>query len=222
MSSWYAPNEVGTRIALFYTASTLAGVFSGFLAFAITRMNGLGGLEGWRCLIIVEGIITVFLGLLVPFILLETPELSTHLDADENGSLVLRKQFRDGGATISSKSHKFSRPVLCSVLMDDRLCLSAIIYWCSTGRTLAMKFTMPRMIFNMGYTASKAQLLKIPAYCLGTVSADAACRSSDHFRWCLPFIIVIVAFPSLFPSAAEPWRFAGNGFAIILSCAAFY
>ncbi|KAH6983448.1 hypothetical protein BKA56DRAFT_672130 [Ilyonectria sp. MPI-CAGE-AT-0026] len=89
---------------------TLAGAFSSLLAFSITKMIGLGGLEGWHCLFIVEGIITVFLGLLVPFILLETPGLSLQLDADDKNSLVLRKQFRDGGATISSKGHKFSRP----------------------------------------------------------------------------------------------------------------
>ncbi|KAL6401010.1 major facilitator superfamily transporter [Ilyonectria robusta] len=71
-------------------------------------MNGLGGLEGWRCLFIVEGIITVFLGFLVPFILLETPGLSTHLDADEKGSLVLRKQFRDRGATVSTEPWRFA------------------------------------------------------------------------------------------------------------------
>lgn len=38
---------IQTRIALFYTSSATAGAFSGLLAFAIARMDGVGGLEGW-------------------------------------------------------------------------------------------------------------------------------------------------------------------------------
>jgi len=48
VSSWYLTNEVGQRIALFYSASALTGAFSGLLAFAIAKMDGLGGYEGWR------------------------------------------------------------------------------------------------------------------------------------------------------------------------------
>ncbi len=41
-------NEMQTRIALVYMPAALGGAVSGLLAFAITKMNGLGGLEGWR------------------------------------------------------------------------------------------------------------------------------------------------------------------------------
>lgn len=226
-SSWYAPNEVGTRIALFYTASALAGAFSGLLAFAITNMDGLGGLEGWRWIFIVEGIITVVLGALVPFILIDKPEYSKWLEDDERRYLMLRKQFRDGGANISAKGAKFSWPVLRSVLLDYKLYMSAAIYWCSTGPNFGMKFTMPRIIANMGYKSSDAQLLTIPPYVIGAISAYVACRCSDIFKWRLPFIagaqtIVIVSFAILFAFADEPHRVAENYFAICLSCVGFY
>ncbi|KAK7214671.1 hypothetical protein V2G26_002674 [Clonostachys chloroleuca] len=48
ISRWYLPHESQVRIALFYTASALAGAFSGLLAFGISKLNGLGKLEGWR------------------------------------------------------------------------------------------------------------------------------------------------------------------------------
>lgn len=41
------------RIALFYTASALAGAFSGLLAFALAKMDGIGGLEGWRFIFLI-------------------------------------------------------------------------------------------------------------------------------------------------------------------------
>lgn len=42
------PHESQTRIAIFFTASAIAGAFSGLLAFAIAKMDGVGGYEGWR------------------------------------------------------------------------------------------------------------------------------------------------------------------------------
>jgi hypothetical protein len=48
ISRWYMPNESQTRVALFFMASASAGAFSGLLAYAIAKMNGLGGYEGWR------------------------------------------------------------------------------------------------------------------------------------------------------------------------------
>jgi hypothetical protein len=34
--------------ALFFSVASLAGAFSGFLAFAINTMDGVGGYAGWR------------------------------------------------------------------------------------------------------------------------------------------------------------------------------
>ena len=48
ISKWYMPHESQTRIAIFFTASAIAGAFSGLLAFAISKMDGVGGYEGWR------------------------------------------------------------------------------------------------------------------------------------------------------------------------------
>lgn len=48
ISKWYLPGESQTRIALFFTASAMAGAFSGLLAYGIVRMDGVAGYEGWR------------------------------------------------------------------------------------------------------------------------------------------------------------------------------
>ncbi len=44
---------------MFFSAASIAGAFSGLLAFAIAKLDGLGGLEGWRWIFILEGIATV-------------------------------------------------------------------------------------------------------------------------------------------------------------------
>jgi hypothetical protein len=48
ISKWYLPNETQTRIAILYTSAASGGAFSGLLAFAIAKMDGIAGYEGWR------------------------------------------------------------------------------------------------------------------------------------------------------------------------------
>ena len=59
LTTWYCRFELQTRLAVFYSAASLAGAFSGLLAFAIQKMDGIAGLEGWRWIFILEGILTV-------------------------------------------------------------------------------------------------------------------------------------------------------------------
>lgn len=43
---WYMPRDLATRISYFYSTSALSGAFSGLLAAAIAKMDGIGGYEG--------------------------------------------------------------------------------------------------------------------------------------------------------------------------------
>ncbi|KAI1325324.1 hypothetical protein F5Y16DRAFT_401484 [Xylariaceae sp. FL0255] len=43
ISAWYLPNESQTRIAVFYGTSAGADALSGFLAYAIANLDGVGG-----------------------------------------------------------------------------------------------------------------------------------------------------------------------------------
>jgi MFS family permease len=48
LTTWYCRFEVQTRLAVFFSAASAAGAFSGLLAFAIQKMDGIGNLAGWR------------------------------------------------------------------------------------------------------------------------------------------------------------------------------
>lgn len=49
---WYCRHEIQFRQALFFSAASVAGAFSGLLAFGISKMDGVGNLEGWRWIFI--------------------------------------------------------------------------------------------------------------------------------------------------------------------------
>ena len=47
-------HELGFRAALFFSAAALAGSFGGLLAAAIALMDGIGGMDGWAWIFIIE------------------------------------------------------------------------------------------------------------------------------------------------------------------------
>jgi MFS family permease len=48
VTTWYCRFELRRRLAVFYSAASLAGAFSGILAYGIQHMEGVDELEGWR------------------------------------------------------------------------------------------------------------------------------------------------------------------------------
>lgn len=52
LSMWYRRNERHFRVALFFSAASLAGAFGGVLAWGIAHMRGVGGYNGWRWIFI--------------------------------------------------------------------------------------------------------------------------------------------------------------------------
>jgi MFS family permease len=46
LTSWYVREELAFRQGLFFSAASIAGSFSGLLAFAIAKMDGVGNRAG--------------------------------------------------------------------------------------------------------------------------------------------------------------------------------
>jgi MFS family permease len=67
---------------------------------------------------------------------------------------------------------------------------------------------MPSITKNMGYSSSQAQLLTIPPYVAGALSAYTFAKLSDRFMWRMPFVvgplaIIILGFSIILPLAPE-------------------
>lgn len=105
---WYCRHEIQLRTALFFSAASVAGAFSGLLAFAIGKMDGVGGLEGWRWIFILEGIATVAVSVLAFFLLHDFPETAKFLTEEERAFVVFRLKYQ-GQERQSSPQEKSSQ-----------------------------------------------------------------------------------------------------------------
>lgn len=226
------PHELQLRVACFYSASAAAGAFSGLLAFAIAKLDGVGGYRGWRWIFLLEGAVSVLAGVICIFCLPDTPALSTKfLQPDEIRFLQTRKlavQRINQDAREEGSRRRFPWKTLVSVLLDWKIYLMVIIYWSNSMPNYAIKFNMPAVIKGMGYTSAKAQLLTIPPYALGAISAFVSSWLADKFVWRMPFIIfgqtfIIISFAILYSFGYAPTVYIAQCYAgLMLACLGFY
>jgi hypothetical protein len=59
LGGFYKGTELATRLAYFWGVQSVASASSGLMASGLLRLRGVCGLEGWKWLFIVDGIITV-------------------------------------------------------------------------------------------------------------------------------------------------------------------
>lgn len=63
LSYWYKTDELPIRLSFFWVAQTSTTIIGSFLAFGLLHLRGLHGWAGWRYLFLVEGCITLAVGL---------------------------------------------------------------------------------------------------------------------------------------------------------------
>lgn len=113
---WYKRLERQYRIALFFSAASLAGAFGGILAWAIAKMKGVGGLDGWRWIFILEGILTVLVSAAAYFFIVNYPNTPKFISDDERDFIQARLKA-DSDAT---RHERFDWANVKSALLDLR------------------------------------------------------------------------------------------------------
>lgn len=73
IGSWYKKEELAKRASLFHIASAIGPMVSGLLQAGLSRLDGRGGIVGWKWLFIVDGVITIPIALLGFLIMPDLP-----------------------------------------------------------------------------------------------------------------------------------------------------
>lgn len=138
---WYCRHEIQLRQALFFSAASVAGAFSGLLAFAIAKMDGIGGLEGWRWIFILEGIATVIVAVIAFFTLYDFPETATFLTEEERAFIVFRLKYQSGiarkgqaGKVRVPEAEEFKWRYVWDAFKDWQIWVNIFVYWGVSGR----------------------------------------------------------------------------------------
>ncbi|KAI1349470.1 major facilitator superfamily domain-containing protein [Xylaria sp. FL0043] len=170
-SMWYKRRERQYRVALFFSAASLAGAFGGALAYGIGRLKGVVWTNGWRWIFILEGIATVLIAAASYGFIHNYPDTSKFLNDDER-KLVHQRLAADSDAT---HEEEFSWAAVREALRDPKCWLYGLGFHTMSLPLYTLSLFLPTIITNLGYSAATAQLLTVPpyAFAFGTTVAVA-------------------------------------------------
>ena len=141
LTYWFPAPQRARVIALFMTASALAGVIGGPVSGALLAADGTLGLAGWQWLYILEGLPSVLLGVIVLFYLDDRPDDARWLSAEEKHWLAQSLAEQGTG----QREHRLVRG-----LTDPTVWLLALLYFAIVTGLYGVTMWLPQIVKALG------------------------------------------------------------------------
>lgn len=74
ISTWYLRREQQTRFAFLQSGEVIILATGGIVNFGLNHLSGRGGLQGWRWMFLVQGLISICIGFLTYFWMIDFPD----------------------------------------------------------------------------------------------------------------------------------------------------
>ncbi|KAJ5159419.1 uncharacterized protein N7482_006423 [Penicillium canariense] len=185
LSMWYKRNEQHYRVALFFSAASLAGAFGGILAWGIGHMGGVGGYGGWRWIFILEGLLTIMVSVIAYFWVYNYPATAQFLSKEEREFI----QFRLRNDNDSTRDETFSWSAVLDAFKDPKVWLYGLGFHTLSLPLYTLSLFLPTIINELGYSAAEAQLLTVPPYAVATIMTIGVAILSEKTHRRAPFIM---------------------------------
>lgn len=154
------------------------------------HMAGLGGLNGWRWIFIIEGIMTCLLGIASYWLLVDFPDSTrknwSFLTDREKAYIVALVDADRGDTEITA----FSIRKFLQASLDWKIWGYALIFFGSTTISYSLSYFLPIILTeNMGFDPGTSQCLVAPPYAFAGIIMYATGWFGDKFRLRGPVII---------------------------------
>ncbi|KAL4251559.1 MFS transporter superfamily protein [Abortiporus biennis] len=223
LSIWYPRHMLQYRVGIFYGGATIAGAFSGLLAFGISFMGGTRGLLGWSWIFIIEGMATVVVGIISFFILVDFPATASFLTPEEKAYVLWKKRYDN--SSVGEEEH-FEMRHLYAALMDWQIWIQILVYMSVIGPLYGISLFLPSIINGFGFGTTISQLLTVPPYVFATIVLLIFAWWSDKIQKRSPFILaglvmLLIGFAINISEAPIGVKYFGTFFCVAGSYAAF-
>lgn len=179
LKHWFPAGARARAVAWFMTANPLAGVIGSPISGALLGIHGRG-LTGWQWLFLMEGAPAILLGIVVPWVLSETPKEARWLANAE------RKWLLDE-LNAEEQADSSHRGDFWSVVADWRVWVLSLVYFGLPAAMYGVTAWLPTAIHSMsGFTDQVIGAVAAIPYFATAVAMVLVGRHSDRSgerRW---------------------------------------
>jgi ACS family tartrate transporter-like MFS transporter len=180
LTHWFPARDRARAVALFMTATAIAGVVGAPLSSALLQLDGAWGLRGWQWLFLIEGLPAILLAPVVLRYLTEHPSEATWLTAEERGWLA-----REMHAEHADTAHAIV--TLRGALTSARLWIVSLPYFAIVIAFYGITFWLPQIVQrSSGLGSATVVLLTAIPYVSAAIGMVLIGSSSDRTgerRW---------------------------------------
>lgn len=182
LARFYRRKELVIRMGYFLGLSgSFAGAFGGLLASGLLAVDDFGTVKSWRKIFLIEGIITMAIGIVLLFIMPEDPR-TTKLLSESERVLAIARMNADATVKRDGRKEKTTmKLVLRSFNIWTIACSVGYIFTSISFQGLSL--FLPTVINSLDhFTVIEAQLRTVPCYLVGAVYAILNCYMSWYLN----------------------------------------
>jgi D-galactonate transporter len=190
LTLWFPAKYRGRVVGYFMAAIPLSTVIGGPISGALLQMDGIGGMQGWQWLYLIEALPALLLAFVVFFYLTDKPADAHWLAKDERDWLVNRQaQERAHRESV----HAFS---VKEAIFNPRVLAIALIYFGANATNYGLSFFLPQIVKAFGLTNLQTGFVTSLPYAVGAISMVLWSRHSDRKlerRWHVAIALMVAA-----------------------------
>ncbi|KAI8964175.1 allantoate permease [Daldinia sp. FL1419] len=209
LSYFYTSRELPIRLSYFWTSLSITGIVTSLLAFGLLHLRGVLGWEGWRWLFLIEGLITLSIGI-ASFFMMPASAVQTKTwfrpkgwFTDREEAIVVNRVLRDDPSKGDMHNRQALTPRrLWEALKDYDLWPLYIIGFCAYVPQSPPKTYLTLTLRSLGFSTFDTNLLTIPADVIHIINLILITRLSEWLNerslvaivqplWTLPCIFAL-------------------------------
>jgi MFS transporter, ACS family, tartrate transporter len=140
LTYWIPARERAKTGALFMMAIPIAMLVGAPVSEALLKLDGVGGLQGWQWLFLVEGVPAVVLGLAALRFLTDRPEKAEWLAADDREWLSKEMEKERAQRLAGQRAHGFG------ALLNPKMAVLCAIYFLNNMATYGVFLFLPKIL----------------------------------------------------------------------------
>ncbi|KAI3400762.1 hypothetical protein diail_1971 [Diaporthe ilicicola] len=177
LAGYYAKYSLGVRFGFYAGAFTLGGAFGGLISYGLLQVHS-STLASWQLVFIFEGVMTIFLGLMVLVVFPTDLENAWFLRAEQKEHISLERAANEDPTNRES----VSKADISTVLKKWRIMLLIVSNVCLIIPVTGVTSFLVLIVKGMGYSGPQANLMSVPPFAVATATVVLVLYVSDRTR----------------------------------------